>query len=106
MGEIFEEKLIEMTRRGEQKKVEYLKNLNNVILPSFVKRIREDDKTVLKEIVVPEWVSWDLLREWALNKEKPAGRKCILCSELDETGINFKNEFVCRDCFLALKNME
>jgi len=106
MGEMFEEKVLELSRRGEQKKAEYLKNLDNVILSSFVKRIQEDDKTVLKEVVVPDWVSWDLLRDWALAKGTPAGKKCVLCSDFNETGVDFKNKFVCRECFLALKNME
>jgi len=106
MGEMFEEKVLELNRRGEQKKAEYLKNLDNVILSSFIQRIQKDDKTVLKEIVVPDWVSWNLLRDWALSKEKPTGRKCALCTNFNETGVDFKNKFVCRECFFALKNME
>lgn len=105
MGEIFENKLLELARRGDTEKANYLKSLDNTVLPSFVKRIQENDKTVLKEMVVPKWVSWDLLYDWALSKKNASGRRCILCGELNEVGIGFNNKFICEHCFLKLKNM-
>ncbi len=106
MGELFDEKVLELMRRGAKEKADYLKNLDNIILPSFVKRIQQNDKTVLKEIVVPGWVSWDLLFDWANSKKAKKGRRCILCNELEENGIDYNNKFVCERCFLKIKNME
>jgi len=105
MGELFEQKLLELTRRGDKEKSAYLKGLDNTVLPSFVKRIQQNDKTVLREMVVPKWVPWELLYDWAKDKKIANGRRCILCGELDEVGIDFNNKFVCEHCFLKIKNL-
>lgn len=106
MGELFEKKLLELTRRGDQEKANYLKSLNSTVLPSYIKRIQQNDKSVLREMVVPKWVSWDLLFDWAKDKKVSKGQRCIFCSEVSDVGINFSNKFVCEHCFLKIKNME
>ena len=100
-----EKKIMEFTRRGDQEKVRWLKNLDKAFLPSVVERIQQNDKSVLKETVVPKWVTWDFLYEWAMSKKVSRGTRCILCNELSESGINFKEKFICEGCFLKLKNL-
>lgn len=106
MGELFEKKLLELTRRGDTEKTSYLKNLNKIVLPSQIKRIQENDKSVLREMIVPKWVPWDLLYDWAISKKAVKGRRCILCDDVMEVGIDFKDKFICEHCFLKLKNLE
>lgn len=102
----FEQKLIELTRRGDIEKVKWMKNIDRIILPNQVKRIQQNDKTVLQELVLPKWVRWDLLYEWANNKRVRKGRMCILCNEYSENGIDFEQKYICENCFFGLKNLE
>lgn len=106
MGELFERKMHELMRRGDKEKVAFLKSLEKNMLPSQIERIQGNDRSVLKELVVPRWVSWDLLYDWAISKKRRKGRRCILCSELNEVGIDFKEKFICEHCFLKLKNLD
>ncbi len=101
-----EEKINEFYRKGAKDKAQYLENLDKKFLPSVVKRIQANDKTVLKEIVIPNWVSWELLYEWSQTQKNHKGQQCILCNELNEHGITFKEKFVCENCFLKIKNWE
>ena len=105
MGEMFEEKVNELMRRGDKEKVSYLKSLDRTIMPSQLEKIQSNDRSVLRELVVPKWVSWELLYDWAKDKKLANGRRCILCGELDEVGIDFNNKFVCEYCFLKIKNL-
>ncbi len=61
----FEEKKIEFIKKGQKERIAWLENMHKIILPSHLQRIKENDKTILKETVFPEWVSWEMLREWA-----------------------------------------
>jgi len=102
-----ESRIIEMVRRGQNDRVEYLKNMHKLLLPSHLKRIQQNDKTVLKEIVLPQWLDWDLLFCWANeHKTKETGRECILCNNIAENGIDFNEKYICEECFLKLKNKE
>ncbi|MCR4369327.1 MAG: hypothetical protein NUV67_05475 [archaeon] len=103
----WEEKTIEMVRRGQGDRVEYLEKLAKHILPTHLERVQKNDKTVLKEMVLPQWMDWEILREWSLAK-KPEGttRECALCNTENEAGIDFEDKFVCEYCFLKLKNLE
>ncbi len=101
----FEDKLLDLMRKGDMEKVKWMKSLNKTIMPSQVERIQQNDKSVLREMVVPKWVSWDLLYEWADSKKIEKGRRCILCSQTNEVGIEFNQKFICENCFLKLKNL-
>ncbi|MFH1256709.1 MAG: hypothetical protein V1494_05470 [Candidatus Diapherotrites archaeon] len=101
----FDQKLVELTRRGDSGKAKWLKNIGKSILPSQAARIRQNDKTVLKELVLPKWVDWDLLFEWAMDKKDAKGRQCILCNGFEEAGIDFQEKYICSKCFFALKNL-
>ncbi|MCD6479028.1 MAG: hypothetical protein J7L44_04045 [Candidatus Diapherotrites archaeon] len=105
-GKLFEKKLLEFARRGNIERVRWLENINKHILPSHVKRILRKDKTVLQELVLPKWVTWDLLYDWALTQKKEKGRLCVLCDEYSEVGIEYNNKFICEYCFLKLKNLK
>ncbi len=104
--ERFEEKMIEFTRKGDMEKVKWMKNVDRIILPNQLKRIQQNDKTVLRELVLPKWVRWDLLYEWANNKKIRNGRLCILCNEHSENGMDFNEKYICENCFLKIKNWE
>jgi hypothetical protein len=61
----FEEKKLKFLQKGQIDRVKYFEELNKKLLPSIVHRIQQNDKTVLKEIVKPEWLDWETLFEWS-----------------------------------------
>ncbi|AJF60844.1 MAG: hypothetical protein J4224_02570 [Candidatus Diapherotrites archaeon] len=103
---VFNETMNEFIRKGAFERVRWMQNLEKTMLPSHIKRIQQNDKTVMQEVVIPRWVTWDLLFEWANKKNTSSGRRCILCANLDENGIDFKERFICENCFLKLKHLE
>lgn len=106
-NEFFEQTLLEFTRKGALDKVSFLKGLHKKILPSQVERIQKNDKSVFRELFMPKWVSWVLLRAWAENFSMPAGGKiCILCGAVGMNGIDFNEKFICENCFVRLKQLE
>ncbi len=99
----WEKRMIEWTRRGNLEKVKFLQNLNKIVLPSMKSRIQQNDKSVLHEMVLPSWVSWELLYEWAMRGKENTGKKsCIFCSK-PELGIAFKGKHICYDCLNEFK---
>ncbi len=106
-NEFFEQTVINLTRKGAEDRVRLLKNLHKKVLPSQLERIQKNDKSVLKEMFMPKWVSWELLRAWADNFKRPGkGKQCILCDEKKENGIDFNERFICESCFVRLKQLE
>jgi len=106
-NEFFEQTLINLTRKGAEDRVRLLKNLHKKVMPSQLERIQKNDKSVLQEMFMPKWVSWELLRAWADNFKKPGkGKQCILCDEKKENGIDFNERFICEGCFVRLKQLE
>lgn len=103
----FEAKKTEFLRRGEKDKVKYLDNLRKIVLPSQLRRIQQNDKTVLMELVVPKWLGWDLLYEWAsqLKARERGSRLCILCNESNAAGIDFREKWICDNCFVRVKSL-
>jgi hypothetical protein len=106
MGEMFNQKVLELTKHGEMKKAACLNSLDNTILPSYVRRIQQNDRTVMKDLVLPNWVTWELLLDWAESKKSPSERRCALCEEMHDLGMDFNNKFVCEHCFMKMKNMQ
>ena len=103
----WEQKMVDFIRHGHKDRVEYLKTLDKAILPSQLKRIQQNDKSIAEDLVLPEWMEWDLLYEWAQRqKTGEKGRTCILCDQEMENGMDFNEKFVCENCFLKIKNME
>ncbi len=106
-NQFIEEKITELTRKGDMEKAKFLKNLHKKILPSQFEKIQKNDKSVMKEMFMPKWVSWEMLRAWADNFQMPGkGRVCILCGEKSENGIDFNEKFICENCFVRLKHLE
>ncbi len=100
----FETKKTELLRKGAMEKVKWLENIDKSIMPSAAKRIQQNDKTVLKDLVLPSWVSWDILQDWAASKGG-TGRTCILCNNKAENGIDFREKYICETCFLKVKTL-
>ncbi len=106
-NEFFEQTVINLMRKGAEDRVRLLKNLHKKVLPSQLERIQKNDKSVLQEMFMPKWVSWELLRAWADNFKRPGkGKQCILCDEKKENGIDFNERFICESCFVRLKQLE
>jgi hypothetical protein len=106
MANSFEEKILELKRRGEINKAKWMENISKYVMESHKKRIQSNDKTVMQELVVPSWVSWELLREWATSSLSPGKKRCIICLEEEALGVEFKDKFLCYECFLGIKNLE
>src|SRR3989344_8665708 len=104
MTTFFEEQYTELRRKGAKEKYLWMENLDLKILPSQKKRIQANDKTVLRELIIPKWVSWELLYSWA-TKEMGVenGKECIICNQSQEFGIKMENKFICQNCFIKLK---
>jgi len=102
----FEKKMAEYTRRGHIDRMKWMQNIRKVILPQYVRRIQQNDKTVLKELIMPEWVSWSLIYDWAMQQKHSYGtRDCILCGQQSELGIDFNEKYICDNCFIKLKHL-
>ena len=107
MNKYFDQIIVELTRKGASDKAKFLKNLHKRVMPSQLERIQKNDKSVLQEMFMPKWVSWELLRAWADNFKMPGkGKICILCGQKNETGIDFQEKFICENCFVRLKQLE
>lgn len=107
MNEFFEQTVTEFTRKGALDKVRFLKNLHKKIMPSQFERIQRNDKSVLAELFMPKWMSWELLRAWADGFSMPEkGKQCILCNAKSENGIDFNDRFICEGCFVRIKQLE
>ena len=106
MGQLFEEKVMELTRKGAMDKVRLLQGLRKKVMASQLKKIHAGDKRVMRELFLPKWVSWDLLFDWASDfKEQGSGRECVLCGNKSEVGMDFNEKFICDSCFVKLKNL-
>ena len=106
-NDFFEQAVVDFTRKGALEKVKFLENLHKRVMPSQLERIQKNDKSVLPELFMPKWVSWELLRAWADNFKAPGiGKACILCGQKSELGIDFNEKFICENCFVRLKQLE
>lgn len=102
---IFEETKNEYYRKGAVDRVKWMESLKKTILPSQLKRIQQNDKMVLQEVVLPKWASWELLYDWAQGQNNARGKNCIFCYEQHENGANYMDKFICENCFLKIKNI-
>ncbi len=101
----WEEKMLLLVKHGHRDRVKFLETLHKSVLPLQLKKIQQNDKTVLKDLVLPSWLDWDLLYEWSLRSELiQSARECILCNKEQEFGMEFNEKFICENCFLKLKN--
>ena len=102
----YEEKILEFTQKRLVDRIKFMENLHRNILPAQIKRIQSNDKSVTKELVLPEWMEWDLLYEWAMKKnviDNP--RECVICNQQSGTGYDINLKFLCQSCFFKIKEM-
>ena len=103
---LFEEKYLDLKRKGAVDKFKWMEKIDQIILPSQRKRIQQNDKSVLKELVLPSWVSWDLLYDWAKSRQEDEGKHvCVFCHRFNQ-GINFKGKHLCWECFNEIKAVQ
>ncbi|GEM_PF-813192 len=103
---VFEKKMNDFLRRGDIGKAKVLQSLGKRIMPTQIQRIRKNDKSVLQEIVLPRWLSWELLKLWAdESTAEETGKLCALCSNFKETGIKFRGKFICEACYREVKGI-
>ncbi|MDO8537510.1 MAG: sigma factor G inhibitor Gin [archaeon] len=106
MTTFFEEQHLEYKRRGAKDKWQWMEKMDLKILPSQKKRIQVNDKTVWKELIIPPWVTWELLFSWATKETfNQTGKECIICNNANELGVKIENKFICQNCFVKLKQM-
>ncbi|VVC00009.1 Uncharacterised protein [uncultured archaeon] len=100
----YDGKMQEFIQKRQLDRLHFVENLRKTVLPAQIKRIQQNDKGVLKDLVLPEWLDWDLLYEWAMRFnviENP--RECVLCNSKAELGIDFNQKFICERCFFRVK---
>jgi len=98
-----DELILKCERTGQKNKARWLKTIDQRIPPSFKKRIVENDKTVLRELIMPSWITWDFLRDWALEDADEV--ICTACGKVAQYFINFKNITLCQECLESLRKM-
>ena len=101
-------KMAQLVRHGHKDRVRFLESgLIRSVLPTQLARIRQNDKTVLKELVLPPWLDWDTLYEWSFRvKPTESGTECILCNKNARRGTTFENKFICDECLFKIRGMQ
>jgi len=98
-----EEMILKCERTGQQDKARWLKTIDQKVPPSFKKRIIQNDKTIFRELILPSWVTWEFLRDWALDDAQTI--KCSACNAVTENFTNYKNITICNECLENLRKM-
>ena len=107
MDNDYEARITELTRKGAIDKVKFMENLRVKVMPSQLEKIKQGDKSVLPELFLPKWVTWDFLQLWAAQyRTDGEGRKCVLCANKNEVGIDFDEKFICNHCFMRIKHID
>lgn len=101
---LYDETLAEFRRRGDTEKAKWLEDIERHIQLPQRQRIQQNDKTVLKEIVLPKWLKWEVLYSWAMKDISFGGRRCALCNEESVNYIDFRSKAICERCFMDLKS--
>ena len=103
---LIDDKLALYYRKGDMERANFIKNLRKKTLDSQIRRIQQNDKSVLREIVLPKWMNWDLLFDWAVNQKVSRGdKKCAFCLAENNFGVDFNGKFICERCFMELKKL-
>jgi len=95
--------IMKLHRIGAVDRAKWLETIDKRIPASYKARIVKNDKTVLKELILPNWLEWDFLREWALNDSD--GETCGLCGNKVEDFIVFKDKIICKECLRELRHI-
>jgi hypothetical protein len=103
MGKL-DEIILQWHRIGQKDRARWLETIDIRIPNSFKERIKQNDKKVLQELILPTWLEWDILRTWALEGDDSA--TCNICGSVTEKFTNVKNATVCGDCIREIKNVK
>jgi len=98
-----EEMAMKLQRTGQLERARWLQTIDQKIPPLFKRRIIENDKSVLRELIMPSWVTWDFLRDWALEDADEI--RCSACGLVTENFTNYKNITICNECLENLRKM-
>ena len=90
-------------RKGLMGRVDYLKRLDKLVLNSHKKQIFNNDKSVLRELILPSWIDWETLRIW-VQRDEEATRNCLFCKKTTEK--EFKGKSICDKCISAIKKLK
>ncbi|MFH1751454.1 MAG: hypothetical protein ABH821_00740 [archaeon] len=97
---LYLETLNRFKRIGDSEKIRFLESLDKKILPSQKNKIVENDKSITRELFLPSWVSWELIRSWAVKDLKQ--NTCVFCNQLFEDLKEFKGKSICSYCLQEL----
>ncbi len=92
----FESMILKMQRTGEIDRAKWLENIDKKIPGLFKQKIIDNDKSVLRELILPSWLTWDTLRLWAMRDMETSA--CIFCQQQKDEGTMFKGHFICTEC--------
>jgi len=98
-----EEMILKCQRSGALDKARWLQTIDQKVPPSFKKRIQDNDKSIYRELILPTWVTWDFLRDWALDDAEQV--KCSACGQVTEGFTNYKSITLCTECLENLRKM-
>jgi len=102
--ENIEEMIMKYERIGARDRARWLETIDEKIPPSFKERIKANDKTVTRELILPTWVDWNLLRNWALDDKSKV--TCSACHEDTSKYIVYDNLIICKDCLSEIKKLK
>lgn len=102
--ESMQELILKYQRIGARDRAKWLETIDQKIPASFKEKIKNNDKSIFRELILPEWVTWDLLRSWAL--EGTEGESCALCNTKATKFVVYKDYVICDKCLTDLKTME
>ncbi len=95
--------ILKYQRTGNLDKARWLETIDKRIPLSFKKRIIENDKTVLRELILPNWLTWEFLRDWAMDDAQQV--ICSACGERVTEFVHYKQINLCRECLESLTKM-
>ena len=98
-----EEMIIKFHRVGALDRARWLETIDQKIPRSFKERIKLNDKKVLRELILPTWIEWDFLREWALSES--AGEDCHFCGKNVEKYSIHRDNVICNNCIDEIKQL-
>jgi len=99
---LYDQKLLECTRKRDVDKLNFLQSLDKKILKSQLERILKNDKTVWGELFLPKWMTWEMLKSWSAKYEKPE-TICVFCGSDAEGGKKVRGKIVCQNCIVEIK---
>ena len=90
-------------RTGALDKAKWLETIDQKIPKSYKERIAKGDKSVLQELILPKWVTWEMLVEWV--KEEKKGEVCVICGKVVDNYITIHGKVVCMSCITEIKKL-